>query len=207
MRSVDPGRFPNVVEALREAGLDPTRELVPVAPAAHYVMGGIATDLEGRTAVGGLYAVGECACTGLHGANRLASNSLSECFVFGYRAARAGLAGPPSSTRLGARAGRRRARRARHPRGGLARRRPRARRRPGLRRLLDDPHPLARLVAASALAREESRGAHLRRDHSGIDSALDGYHSLIAAGSGDVAHEEWTDTVSVLMRTQHSARS
>ena len=87
MRAVDPGRFPNVVEALREAGLDPMLELVPVAPAAHYVMGGIATDLEGRTRVGGLYAVGECACTGLHGANRLASNSLSECFVFGYRAA------------------------------------------------------------------------------------------------------------------------
>src|SRR4051794_7138827 len=91
MRSVDPGRFPNVVEALCEAGLDPVRELVPVAPAAHYVMGGIATDLEGRSGVGNLYAVGECACTGLHGANRLASNSLSECFVFGYRAARAGL--------------------------------------------------------------------------------------------------------------------
>ena len=127
MRHVDPGRFPNIVEALREAGLDPMTELVPVAPAAHYVMGGIATDLEGRTAVGGLYAVGECACTGLHGANRLASNSLSECFVFGYRAARAGLAGPAVEHALGARPGRRPAARARDPRGGLARRGPRAR--------------------------------------------------------------------------------
>jgi L-aspartate oxidase len=190
MRAVDPGRFPNVVEALREAGLDPMLELVPVAPAAHYVMGGIATDLEGRTSVGGLYAVGECACTGLHGANRLASNSLSECFVFGYRAARAGLAGPPSSTPSApapadveppARA----TREAVWRDAGLERD-PAA-----LRRLLDAPHPLARLVAASALAREESRGAHLRVDHSGIDSALDGYHSVVPAESSDVTHEEW----------------
>ena len=127
MRAVDPGRFPNVVEALREAGLDPMLELVPVSPAAHYVMGGIATDLEGRTDVGGLYAVGECACTGLHGANRLASNSLSECFVFGYRAARAGLAGPPSSTPSAPAPADVAAARAGHPRGGLAGRRPRAR--------------------------------------------------------------------------------
>jgi L-aspartate oxidase len=54
-----------------------------------------------------------------------------------------------------------------------------------------DPHPLARLVAASALAREESRGAHLRADRPGVDSALDGYHSVIAAGSGEVMHEQW----------------
>src|SRR4051795_10845866 len=87
MRHIDPARFPNVVAALREAGLDPATELVPVAPASHYVMGGIVTDLDGRSHVPGLYAVGECACTGLHGANRLASNSLSESFVFGRRAA------------------------------------------------------------------------------------------------------------------------
>ena len=76
MRAVDPALFPNVVAVLRRSGIDPTRELVPVAPAAHYTMGGIATDLEGRATLPGLYAVGECACTGLHGANRLASNSL-----------------------------------------------------------------------------------------------------------------------------------
>ena len=86
MRAIDPAHFPNVVAALREAGLDPTRELVPVAPAAHYMMGGIVADLDARSSLPGLYAVGESSCTGLHGANRLASNSLSECFVFARRA-------------------------------------------------------------------------------------------------------------------------
>ena len=93
MRKVDPAHFPNVFGALREAGLDPAKELVPVAPAAHYMMGGIVADLEARSSVPGLYAVGEASCTGLHGANRLASNSLSECFVFASRAVDAALAG------------------------------------------------------------------------------------------------------------------
>lgn len=100
MRTIDPALFPNVVNALREAGLDPARELVPVAPAAHYTMGGIVTDLHARSRVPGLYAVGETACTGLHGANRLASNSLSECFVFGRRAAHAALDEPPAGSGL-----------------------------------------------------------------------------------------------------------
>ena len=94
MRHVDPTLFPNVVKALRDSGLDPAKELIPVAPAAHYMMGGIVTDLHGRSTVDGLFAVGESACTGLHGANRLASNSLSECFVFGARAARAAADSP-----------------------------------------------------------------------------------------------------------------
>src|SRR5207248_9731505 len=97
MRGIDTGRFPNVVGTLRRAGIDPARDPVPVAPAAHYLMGGIATDLDGRSSVPGLLAVGECACTGLHGANRLASNSLSECFVFGRRAALAALDEPPTA--------------------------------------------------------------------------------------------------------------
>src|SRR3954454_23362969 len=91
MRAIDPALFPNVVTALREAGVDPTRELVPVAPASHYLMGGVRADLDGRTTIPGLLVAGESACTGLHGANRLASNSLSECFVLGRRAARAAL--------------------------------------------------------------------------------------------------------------------
>ena len=94
MRAIDPAHFPNVVAALRDAGLDPTRELMPVAPAAHYAMGGIAVDLHARSSVAGLYAVGEVSCTGLHGANRLASNSLSECFVFARRAVGAALSEP-----------------------------------------------------------------------------------------------------------------
>ena len=102
MTAIDPARFPNVVEALREAGLDPATERIPVSPASHYVMGGITTDLDGRSTVPGLYAVGEAACTGLHGANRLASNSLSECFVFGRRAALAGLDDPAAAEPLGA---------------------------------------------------------------------------------------------------------
>ena len=99
MTAIDPARFPNVVAALREAGHDPVTQRVPVSPASHYMMGGIVSDLHGRSTVAGLYAVGECACTGLHGANRLASNSLSECFVFGHRAALAGLDEPPAPAR------------------------------------------------------------------------------------------------------------
>ncbi len=82
-------RFPTILRACRAAGIDPTREPIPVAPAAHYLMGGVRTDLDGRTSLAGLYAVGEAACTGAHGANRLASNSLLEGLIFGARAARA----------------------------------------------------------------------------------------------------------------------
>ncbi|MBN9141814.1 MAG: L-aspartate oxidase [Micrococcales bacterium] len=80
-------RFPSITRVTREHGLDWTREPVPVTPAAHYWMGGIRTDLDGRTSLPGLYAVGEAACTGVHGANRLASNSLLESLVFAWRAA------------------------------------------------------------------------------------------------------------------------
>src|SRR5271157_5816615 len=82
-------RFPGISAFLAQHGLDLARDLIPVRPAAHYLMGGIKTDLSGRTSLPGLYAAGEAACTGVHGANRLASNSLLEGLVFGARAAQA----------------------------------------------------------------------------------------------------------------------
>jgi L-aspartate oxidase len=188
LRHLDQSRFPNVFESLREAGLDPRAEPVPVAPAAHYTMGGIAVDLDGRSSLGGLYAVGECACTGLHGANRLASNSLSECFVFGSRAATAALAETATATR---------------PEPGEWRFEPPAeatrdavwrlagplRRPEELRELLADPYPLATAIARCALERNESRGGHLRTDFPAIDPELDGVH--IVFGADEVRHERW----------------
>ncbi|WP_307859396.1 L-aspartate oxidase [Arthrobacter sunyaminii] len=85
-------RFPGLDAMTRSHGLDWERDLLPVVPAAHYWMGGVSTDLWGRTTVPGLYAAGECACTGVHGANRLASNSLLEGLVFGARAGAAAVA-------------------------------------------------------------------------------------------------------------------
>jgi L-aspartate oxidase len=86
-------RFPAITDACHRAGLDLAIDRIPVSPAAHYVMGGIETDLDGRTSIAGLFAAGEAACTGVHGANRLASNSLLEGLVFGARAADA-MTGP-----------------------------------------------------------------------------------------------------------------
>jgi L-aspartate oxidase len=99
LRHLDAGRvrerFVRLAETLRrEFSLDLARDLLPVAPAAHYCMGGIRTDAWGRTDLAGLYAAGEVACSGVQGANRLASNSLLECLVFGARAASAALADP-----------------------------------------------------------------------------------------------------------------
>lgn len=81
-----PLRFPSVFQLCMEAGYDPRKDLLPIAPVVHYHMGGLKTGLEGRTDIPGLWAVGECASSGVHGANRLASNSLLECLVFGRRA-------------------------------------------------------------------------------------------------------------------------
>ena len=193
MRAVDPALFPNVVEALRNAGLDPQRELVPVAPAAHYLMGGVAADLHGRARVPGLYAIGECADTGLHGANRLASNSLSECFVFGRRAGLAALDEPPPPTApsteppppdpLTQNRPDRETRSALWAHAGLERTAA------GLRTLLDHPHPLARLTARCALHRNESRGAHWRLDAPDLDPALELHHSVVE--DGEVRYETW----------------
>jgi len=90
-------RFPTIAAMCREVGLDLARDPIPVGPAAHYIMGGVDTDVWARTSVGGLYAAGEVACTGLHGANRLASNSLLEGLVFGARAAQAMQAAPEAA--------------------------------------------------------------------------------------------------------------
>jgi L-aspartate oxidase len=192
MREVDPAHFPNVVETLREGGLDPVRELIPVAPAAHYVMGGIETGLDAGSTVPWLFAVGECACTGLHGANRLASNSLSECFVFGRRAARAALEGPPPA---GDAAVAREIGRSPVPspetRAALWRHAGIERTAEGLRELAGDPHPLARIVAVCALAREESRGGHRRADAPHTDPALDERHAVVAPGAAPAF--EWWD--------------
>jgi L-aspartate oxidase len=194
MRGVDPLLFPNVVAALQEAGVDATRDLVPVAPAAHYGMGGIAADLGGATTLPGLYAVGEAACTGLHGANRLASNSLSECFVFGARAAAAALGEParaktetapppgPRSLQAPAQA----SREALWRDAGLVRTRE------GLERLRDDPHPLVALIAAHALRREETRGPHVRADFPETDPALDLTHTVTRPTAAPPAFERWT---------------
>ena len=156
LRGLEPSRFPNVFRSLAEAGLSPESEPVSVAPAAHYTMGGIATDLEGRSTLPGLFA-----CTGLHGANRLASNSLSECFVFGGRAGRAAavevfdgerppITGarfePPKETTRDA---------VWELAGPM--RRPEL-----LRRLLGDPYPLAAAIAAAARERAEWRGGPRR---------------------------------------------
>src|SRR4029450_14081009 len=81
-------RFPSITAACRDIGIDPARQRIPVAPAAHYACGGVPTRLAGTTALAGLYAVGEVSCTGVHGANRLASNSLTESVVSGTRLGR-----------------------------------------------------------------------------------------------------------------------
>jgi L-aspartate oxidase len=188
LREIEPARFPNVFASLAAAGLDPRREPVPVAPAAHHFVGGAATDLDGRTSLPGLYAAGESACCGLHGANRLASNSLSECFVFGARVARAAseerdpgdveLPGwrfqPPEAA----------------TREAVWRLAGPLRRGPELRLLAEDPYPLARLIALCALQRRESRGGHRRADFPQQDPGLDGVH-FVCAGAGTIRAEKW----------------
>ncbi|WP_038046474.1 L-aspartate oxidase [Thermus caliditerrae] len=191
-------RFPTVVASARAQGLEPLREPIPVAPAAHYAMGGVKTDLRGFTGVEGLYAAGEVASTGLHGANRLASNSLLEGLVMGERAARAALEGlsfPRAPEALPALT--------LDPsllpelRRWMAREAGVVRRREGLEEALafaeglplEEAPPdratrpaleagslalLARLLLRMALLREESRGAHFREDFP--QEAQEAYH-------------------------------
>ncbi|MGA8746874.1 MAG: FAD-dependent oxidoreductase [Solirubrobacterales bacterium] len=189
LRAVDPARFPSVFASLAEAGLDPRSAPVPVAPAAHYVMGGIAVDLEGRSSLSGLYAVGECSCTGLHGANRLASNSLTECFVFGARTALAALGEAPGAGRP-APPGWRFTPPTEETRDAVWRLAGPLRSARCLGALAGDPYPLARGIAAAALQRRESRGGHLRTDFPAIDPELDGVH-LVLSPAGASRWERW----------------
>jgi L-aspartate oxidase len=204
-------RFPGISGFLSGYGLELAKDLIPVRPAAHYLMGGVRTDLHGRTSMPGLYAAGEAACTGVHGANRLASNSLLEGLVFGTLAAEAMIGDEVQGSRFEVRgsaaagsrpcgdddvagwiallrrlmwrdagllrdeAGLRLAQaglaalRGRAP-GGLTRRAAEA------RNLL----VVAEAIVTSALGREESRGAHFRRDYS--DQARVAQHSVLGHG-------------------------
>jgi L-aspartate oxidase len=166
-------RFPRIYETCLRYGVDIGRGAAPVAPAAHYAMGGVWTDLDGRTTLPGLFAAGEAACTGVHGANRLASNSLLEGLVFGARAGRAmrdSAAGAQPEYRE-------------RPSAEQSDNAPRVREiawqscgimrtADGLRRACteleampaDGLRDVALLIARAALAREESRGAHFRSD-------------------------------------------
>jgi L-aspartate oxidase len=176
-------------------GVDPRTQPIPVAPAAHYHMGGIWTDLEGRTSLPGLYAAGECASTGVHGANRLASNSLLEAAVFGARAGRAARdeAAPAPAPLLDC-----------EPacalpaaalgllRDAMSRDAGVVRDAAGLTRLLAEIDGLeaqfgrspelaaARLVGEAGLARRESRGGHFRADYPQTDAAVRTFVTLVA---------------------------
>jgi L-aspartate oxidase len=191
LRPVDRSRFPSLMLRLSQAGFDPGETPIPVAPAAHYTMGGVRTDLSGASDVAGLFAAGECACTGVHGANRLASNSMLECLVFGRRAALAALEQPGRSSVAPPRQPTTDAPVTPHLREALWEHAGLIRDAAGLSRLTGSPHLLTSLVARSALAREESRGGHFRADFRTEDAAYDGMHTVIRPG-GDPELESWS---------------
>lgn len=216
-------RFPTVSEGCREAGFDLSHDLVPVAPAAHYLIGGVRVDIDGRSSIPGLYAVGECAASGLHGANRLASNSLLEGLVCSRRVVRA-LEGERVRTRAGRiRAGApseigpdpapvraalqllmsRHAAVTRTAEGLAAAF-------DGIAQLADglggtnlhsvETHNLlvnAGLIVRAAALREESRGTHYRRDHPARDDSSWRVH-LVWARDHDVLRLPVVDRVPLL---------
>lgn len=170
-------RFPAIAQLCREAGIDPAAEPIPVRPAAHYHMGGIAVDDEGRSSVEGLWACGEVACTGLHGANRLASNSLTEAVVSAAWVAKSVAGMAPGKSRRAAPT-------TTPPGSDASRIRPIASSALGIERdgetlsdaartllpiatghdTASDPALVALMIAVAALRRQESRGAHFRSD-------------------------------------------
>ncbi|HVI33672.1 L-aspartate oxidase [Phenylobacterium sp.] len=176
-----PDEFPAVFAACLSGGVDPRKQPIPVAPACHYHMGGIVTDAQGRTSLEGLYAAGECASTGVHGANRLASNSLLEAAVFGARAGAAARDAADPGTRALSPAvppvlpasGLQILRKAMSRDAGVVRDAHGLTRLLGVIDALEAGHGqapalvAARLTAACALARAESRGGHFRSDAAG----------------------------------------
>jgi len=184
-----PDEFPAVFKACMDAGIDPRFKPIPVAPTAHYHMGGVKTDIDGLTDVPGLWAIGECASTGLHGANRLASNSLAEGLVSGARVAKA-IFLPPHAGEVGGACRSKGAERSevapvktlpplalQRLRLAMSRHCGVERTRSGLENLLElinelterhgdcDPLLAARFIVTAALRRTESRGGHFRSDH------------------------------------------
>ena len=181
-------RFPTVAASCAKAGIDATHTPIPVRPAAHYHMGGVETDAQGRTSIEGLWACGEVACTGLNGANRLASNSLLEGIVFAKRIA-ADIAGKPLrkgklsalTTKAPSPSDDRSYRQILDRYVGVIRDRN------GLQKATQDlahgfmakhgPSALAFIIALAALDRTESRGAHFRTDYP--DTLAEAVHSRI----------------------------
>jgi L-aspartate oxidase len=193
LRHLDPTlvrtRFANIYEACLHYGLDLTRDLIPVAPAAHYTIGGVRTDLWGETTLKNLFAIGEVSCTGVHGANRLASNSLLECLVFARRAVAAAVSlAPPLPKKrsfVTCEAPQSDPHSLEQIKQIMTRYVGLVRDREGLERALrelsalpTDQALIARLIAQSALVRTESRGVHIRSDFPHEDPKLQA-HTIV----------------------------